>query len=131
MEEKFFYCDTCGNLAVMLLYSGVTPQCCGGDMTELAAQSTDAGREKHVPVIKSLTENEITISVGCYPHPMTANHYIQFVCLQTTNGVIMRRLSPNDSTDITLMFTGKPLAIYVYCNVHGLWCLGIKENCKI
>ena len=47
MEDRFFSCETCGNLVMMLIASGVTPVCCGEEMTELVAKSADEGKEKH------------------------------------------------------------------------------------
>ena len=41
MEDRFFSCETCGNLVMMLIASGVTPVCCGEEMTELVAKSAD------------------------------------------------------------------------------------------
>ena len=127
MEEKFFYCDSCGNLALLLIASGVVPECCGEEMTMLEAKSADDGHEKHVPVVQRLSANKISISIGSTPHPMTATHLIEFVCLQTTNGFVMRHLSAGDKPEVEMRFTGRPIAVYAYCNIHGLWHTNIKD----
>ena len=53
----------------------------------------------------------------------------EFVCLQTTEGFAVRHLKAGDDPKVVFRFTGKPIAVYAYCNVHGLWRLNIKDLC--
>lgn len=138
MEEKFLCCDSCGNMVLMLNDSGVEPECCGEVMTLLEAKTVDMGREKHLPVVAPLSNHEIKVTVGEQPHPMVANHLIEFVCLQTTDGIVVRKLSAGNPPEAVFRFTGVPLAVYAYCNVHGLWkaefkniCQGKETECKL
>ena len=130
MEENFFYCDSCGNLALMLIASGVTPECCGDEMTCLNAQSADEGREKHVPVVSVSADHELTVTVGSTPHPMVANHFIEFVCLQTTDSFVIHQLKAGEEPKAVLRFSGKPVAVFAYCNIHGLWRADISNMCQ-
>ena len=49
-------------------------------------------------------------------------HYIQFICLETENGVQIRYLKPGQEPKAEFALNGeKPVAVYEYCNLHGLW----------
>lgn len=121
MEERFFYCETCGNLLIAAIASGVIPYCCGDEMSLLTPNQTDGSGEKHLPCVDEVDEHRLRISVGSVLHPMTAEHSIRFVCLVTTEEVIIHYLSPDDSPVVELCFQGKPVCAYAYCNLHGLW----------
>ena len=129
MEERFFFCNSCGNLMIAAIASGVVPFCCGEEMVQLKANTTDMGKEKHVPVVTCVSEHSAKVTVGTDPHPMTTQHYIRFVCLETTKGIIIRYLNPGDAPEVCIHFDGKPVAVYAYCNVHGLWRGTIPKEC--
>ena len=113
-EQKFFICKHCGNLVGMIFSSGVPMVCCGEKMTELVANTTDAATEKHVTV---------TAVVGSVEHPMLPEHYIQWIYLLTTTGGHRTALQPGEAPKavFTLQDDEKPVAVYEYCNLHGLW----------
>ena len=49
-------------------------------------------------------------------------HYIQFICLETENGVQIKYLKPGQEPKAEFSLNGeKPVAVYEYCNLHGLW----------
>lgn len=111
METKFYFCPICGNLILKVNDSGVTPHCCGQAMTELIPNTSDGAGEKHVPVIKMVDDKTLRVEIGAQPHPMTAAHHIEFICVETPAGIQLRRLDQD-----------KPaVAAYAYCNLHGLW----------
>lgn len=121
-EQKFFICKHCGNLVGMIFSSGVPMVCCGEKMTELVANTTDAATEKHVPVV-TVEGNTVTAVVGSVEHPMLPEHYIQWIYLLTTTGGHRTALQPGEApkTVFTLQDDEKPVAVYEYCNLHGLW----------
>lgn len=124
MKTKFYLCETCGNLFTTTIDSGVNPQCCGHNMRELIAQTidNDAVGEKHVPVVTRVDDCTLRVEVGAMPHPMLNEHYIRFVYLETEHGGQLRQLQPDDAPVVE--FCGckdKPVAVYEYCSVHGLW----------
>lgn len=121
MEEKFFLCETCGNLMIAAIASGVVPYCCGDEMTRVQANTTDGSKEKHLPVFSFVSKHCMKVNIGSEPHPMTPNHNIRFVCLETDNGFAIRYLDEDDLPEVHICFTGRPIAIYAYCNIHGLW----------
>lgn len=128
MEERFYYCKSCGNLAFMAVASGVNPKCCGSDMQKLKANTSDGSMEKHVPEVDVVDKHNIKVRVGSAPHPMQDDHYIRFVCLETSMGGIIRYLEPGCEPEVCFCFKGKPKAVYAYCNIHGLWKKEMKED---
>ncbi len=98
-----------------------TPKCCGETMKELVAGATDGAHEKHVPVV-SVDGDKITVEVGAVAHPMMEAHYIQWIYLETENGGQIRYLKPEQEPKAVFDACGeKPVAVYEYCNLHGLW----------
>ena len=69
MDMKFFKCSHCGNIVAAVYESGAKVVCCGEEMKEMVANTTDAATEKHVPVVK-VDGNLVTVSVGSTTHPM-------------------------------------------------------------
>ena len=119
---KFYRCNVCGNIAIKLVDSGIPMVCCGQPMTEIVANTTDAAQEKHVPVV-TRNGDVVDIKVGSVPHPMTNEHYIQFIVLETEENTYIKELQPNDApeTKILLSKDKKIKAVYAYCNLHSLW----------
>lgn len=117
---RFFRCNHCGNITVKLVDSKVPVFCCGEAMQELTANSFDAAVEKHVPVVER-KDKEVLVSVGSVMHPMTPEHYINFIVLETENGFISKILSHTEEPKAMFMTNDKIVAVYEYCNLHGLW----------
>ena len=72
----FYRCEVCGNMVALLKIGGGTLTCCGQAMTKLEPNTTDASKEKHVPVI-TRENGKIKVSIGSVLHPMTLEHYIE------------------------------------------------------
>ena len=119
---KFYICKHCGNLVGMIHSSGAPITCCGDHMTELIPGSVDASLEKHVPVVE-VNGDTVTVKVGAAAHPMTEEHYIQWVYLHSENGGQRRCLAPGEEpkAEFKLVAGDKPVTVYAYCNLHGLW----------
>ena len=118
---KFYLCNHCKNLVAMVSDSGVNPFCCGQKMQELIPGTVDASVEKHLPVV-SVEDNEVKVAVGSVAHPMADEHYIEWIYLETCCGGQIKYLKPGDAPETTFIVNGqKPLAVYGYCNLHGLW----------
>ncbi len=122
MDIKFLRCSHCGNIVLFVEDKGTNVMCCGDNMKELVANTTDAAQEKHVPVY-SVEGTEVTVSVGSVLHPMLAEHYIQWVALQTTQGYQLKYLTPGTEPKVSFSITedDEVEAVYEYCNLHGLW----------
>ena len=122
MKQKFYLCAHCGNLITMVRDSGVPVHCCGEEMQEIVPGTTDAAQEKHVPVYQ-IEGNQVTVTVGSVEHPMTPEHYIEWICLQTKYGSQHRKLEPNSppSACFALCDGDAVEAVYAFCNLHSLW----------
>lgn len=119
---KFAICNHCGNIVTFVQDAGVKLVCCGEKMTELTANTTDAAQEKHVPVVE-VNGQEVKVTVGSTLHPMTEAHLIQWVALETKEGVQIKHLTHEQAPVATFAITAgdAPVAAYEYCNLHGLW----------
>lgn len=120
MATKFFKCALCGNVIEKVVDSGVSVVCCGEDMEELIPNTVEASGEKHVPVVTKIGENTIKVEVGSVPHPMLPEHHIAFIYVETEDGGIRVNLKDKPEA-IICTCTSKPIAVYEYCNLHGLW----------
>lgn len=123
---QVFKCDSCGSMVEVLHESGCDPVCCGAPMRALAENSTDAAKEKHVPVIEATSEGTL-VKVGSVAHPMEAEHYIEWIellVLASDGGVAAAYrafLKPGDKPEALFPVKGGRLAAREYCNKHGLW----------
>lgn len=122
MAERYFICEHCGNIIAMVEDRGVPVMCCGQKMTELIAGTTDAAVEKHVPVV-AVNGSKVTVTVGSVPHPMMDKHYIQWISVETNQGVQRKKLTPESEpkAEFALAEGETVEAVYAYCNLHGLW----------
>ena len=119
---KFYINRTTKEIIEVVLGKDTTFTSEGGEMVELKANSTDAAGEKHVPVI-TVDGNKVHVVVGSVIHPMTEEHSIQFIALETKQGVQRKALLPTDQpvADFVLAEGDEVVAAYEYCNLHGLW----------
>ncbi len=124
---KVFKCEKCGKMLMTMADSGCIPHCCGEEMTLLKANTTDGALEKHVPAVTA-EGAKVSAQVGEVEHPMLEAHYIQWIALETTNGVQVRYLKPGEKPTASFVLAEgeKAVAVYEYCNLHGLWK---KELC--
>ena len=103
--------------------SGVIPVCCGDQMTLLKCGTTDGALEKHVPVI-AVNGEKVIVSVGAQAHPMTSEHHIDWIVLETNKGFHVTYLNLIDGkaeVGFTLQKGENVVAAYEHCNLHGLW----------
>lgn len=130
MATKFFKCATCGNVVVKVVDSGITPFCCGAEMTEIVPGMTDGSMEKHLPVVEYLKDGSFKVRIGSQPHPMGQDHHICFIYLETEKGGHLKYLDLDKPAEavFTCCQDETPTAIYAYCNVHGLWKTELHAN---
>lgn len=120
MATKFFKCHHCGNVIVKVVDAKVPVVCCGEKMEELIPNTVDASGEKHVPVVTRLADDKIKVEVGSVAHPMLEEHHIAFVYVETKNGGVMVNLKDEPNAEI-MVPVDDVVAVYEYCNLHGLW----------
>lgn len=122
MKQRFLKCNHCGNIVAMVEDKGVPVMCCGQKMAEIIPGTVEASREKHIPVYK-VEGNKVFVTVGSVEHPMVAEHYIEWVSLQTKFGNQRKLLSAGNAPTVcfALCEGDEVEAVYAYCNLHGLW----------
>ena len=120
-KQKFFICEHCGNMVGLIKNEGVPLICCGEKMTELVANTAEASVEKHLPAV-TVSGDVINVQVGSTLHPMEEAHHIAFVYVETERGGQRKSLNVGETPAVSFCFTDdKPVAVYAYCNLHGLW----------
>ena len=115
----FYRCERCGNIVALVKKGGGTLSCCGQAMTKLEANSTDAAKEKHVPVV-TREGGRIKVAVGATLHPMLAEHFIEWIALAADGKVEIVYLKPGDEPKAEFAQAASG-TVYAYCNLHGLW----------
>lgn len=96
--------------------------CCGENMKDIYANSTDAAFEKHVPTYE-IKDGSIKVKVN---HVMEEEHFIEWICLKTGNKEEFVYFKPGE--EATCIFENASSGIlYSYCNKHGLWSQKIEK----
>ena len=124
---EFYKCAICGKI-VAIVKDGVPDTiCCGKPMTKLIPNTSDGAGEKHVPVAM-VEGNVLSVKVGAVEHPMTAEHHIEWIALETSLGNQRKMLKPIEKPEakFALLPGEKVKSVYEYCNLHGLWKLDMK-----
>ena len=119
---KFYICAHCGNIVAYVKNAGVPVMCCGEKMQELVPGTVDASVEKHLPVI-TVEGSTVTVRVGSVEHPMAAEHYIEWIALETKEGNQRKALVPGAKPQAVFALADgdSAVAAYAYCNLHSLW----------
>lgn len=126
-EKKFYICKHCGNMIGMIKSSGVNVVCCGDPMTELKPNTVEASQEKHLPVV-TVEGNIVKVKVGSVEHPMTEEHHIVWIYLETEQGGQRKKLAVGSKPEAEFALAGgdKVVGVYEYCNLHGLWLTKVE-----
>ena len=122
-------CKVCGLMVEELENpANNTPVCCGEKMTKLSCNTTDGALEKHVPQVSNYTtasngyKTGILVQVGSVSHPMSEDHYIEWIEVIDGNRVMRTKLAPGDKPEAFFEISShKGLIVRAYCNKHGLW----------
>ena len=121
MKTKFYVCSHCRNIAEMVYDTDIALYCCGDKMQELVPNTVEASGEKHIPAVK-VGDGVVEVNVGSVDHPMEEIHWIEWVQLVSDKGSYRKWLNPGEAPNVKFLLNGeKPLAVYAYCNLHGLW----------
>lgn len=93
----------------------------------LDSSTAEGAGEKHLPVVEK-NGNSITVKVGSVFHPMTQEHSIGWIFLETKLGGQLIRLKPDEDPvgEFLLSDKDEAVAAYAYCNLHGFWKTEVK-----
>ena len=120
-HHRFYLCKKDGTLLGVIHDGGGELLCCGQPMQELIANTAEGAQEKHLPV-SQVDGNVLQVSVGSTHHPMSQEHAIRWVYLQTQRGGQLKYLQPDEAPQVHFTLDqDKAIALYAYCNLHGLW----------
>lgn len=129
MDILYYFCSICGKLITVVKNSGTPTICCGEVMKLLKPNTEDGAFEKHVPVVKQ-EDDILTVYVGETPHPMTEEHFIEWILVQTNHGIFKKHLSPSDNPVAKFKMEKDEtfLNAFAYCNIHKLWKYPVMKN---
>lgn len=97
-------------------------ECKKAGFTVLDSSTAEGAGEKHLPVVERDGE-KLTVKVGSVFHPMTQEHSIGWIFLETRLGGQFAKLSPDKEpmAEFVLAKGDQAVAAYAYCNLHGFW----------
>ena len=120
-KQKFFICNTCNNMVGLIKDEGPPMVCCGDEMEELIPNTVEASAEKHLPAV-TVNGGSVNVQIGSVPHPMEDGHNISFVFVETSCGGQRKKLAVGAAPTVSFsLVDDTPVAVYAYCNLHGLW----------
>jgi len=113
--KQIYKCEICGNIVEVVHEGAGQLVCCGKPMTLQEENTTDAATEKHVPII-----NGKTVTIGSIEHPMTQEHYIEWIEATAESGEVCKKFLNPDEEPVA-EFPFEPVSAREFCNLHGLW----------
>lgn len=122
MSERYriFKCESCGSLVESLFDGGGPVTCCGKPPVLQVANTVDAAKEKHVPVIEKISGG-YKVKVGSVAHPMEEKHYIMWIELLDGDVCLRKFLKPGQTPEAEFKTDAAKVTAREYCNLHGLW----------
>jgi superoxide reductase len=118
---EIYKCNVCGNIVEVVHEGAGELVCCGQPMQLMKENTTDAAKEKHVPVITE-QDGGIKVTVGSVAHPMEDKHYIEWIQVVLPDGRSYRQfLKPGQSPEAIFAALNSSGMAREYCNLHGLW----------
>jgi len=120
-RSEIYKCEICGNMVDVIHGGPGGLVCCGQTMRLLIENTTDASREKHVPVVE-LKADGVKVVVGSAAHPMEDKHYIEWIELSAGKETYRQYLSPGQAPEAFFpVDPTRPISVREYCTLHGLW----------
>ncbi len=122
MAEKLqvYKCEKCGNMVELVRVGGGQLTCCGQAMILLTENTTDAAKEKHVPVVEK-TGSGFKVTVGSIAHPMEEKHFIEWIELLADGKAYRQFLKPGEKPEAVFDIAARQATAREFCNLHGLW----------
>ena len=118
--KQVYKCNVCGNMVEIVHAGPGKLVCCNQPMELLSENTTDAATEKHVPVIEKV-DSGYKVAVGSVAHPMTDEHFIEWIELIADSKVYRQHLTPADKPEAFFPVDAAKVTAREYCNLHGLW----------
>ena len=119
-RNEVYRCAVCGNIVEVLHAGAGTLTCCGQPMKLMKENTVDAATEKHVPVIEKI-DGGYKVKVGSVEHPMTEEHYIEWIELVEGDKVQRKHLKPGEKPEAVFYTDSTDVYAREYCTLHGQW----------
>ena len=114
LKGHFYRCPMCGNLNYSAGEGAFS--CCGNTLLPLLAQKAPEG--EHLLKVQKM-EQDYYVHLQ---HPMTKEHYIMWIALETDDELILKQLKPEDEPKAEFVVDeNKKITAFAYCNLHSLW----------
>ena len=117
---QIYKCEVCGNIVEVLHEGKGELVCCGQPMKVFTANTVDAAKEKHVPVIEKVAGG-LKVKVGTVSHPMEEKHFIEWIEIIADGKAYRQFLQPGDNPEAIFSIEADQITARAYCNIHGLW----------
>jgi superoxide reductase len=118
--NQIYKCNICGNIVEVVHAGAGELVCCGQPMVLQVENTVDAAKEKHIPV-KEIIGDKVVVKIGTVEHPMTAEHYIEWVEVVTKARVYRKTFTPGEKPFAEFDIQEEVIEVRAYCNLHGLW----------
>ena len=118
--NQVYKCEVCGNIVEVVHASTGQLVCCGQPMKHFVENTTDAAKEKHVPVVEKI-DGGFKVKVGSVSHPMEEKHYIEWIEVIADKKTYRQFLKPGEAPEAVFSITADQIIAREYCNLHGLW----------
>lgn len=119
-RNEVYKCNVCGNI-VEILHAGVGKLvCCDQPMKLMTENTTDAAKEKHVPVVEKVAGG-VKVTVGSVAHPMEEKHYIEWIEVIADGKIYRQYLALGQAPEAVFPIEAASITAREYCNLHGLW----------
>jgi len=122
-RNDVFKCEVCGHIIEVLHEGKGELVCCNQPMKRLTENTTDAAKEKHVPVVEKVAGG-IKVTVGSVAHPMEEKHYIEWIEMMADDKIYWKFLKPGDAPEVEFKVKVddiNKIQAREYCCIHGLW----------
>ncbi len=119
-RNSVYKCSVCGQMVQILKGTESPLHCCGKPMNLLKENTTEAAVEKHIPVIEKI-DGGYRVFVGEVEHPMSAEHFIEWIELIVGDDTYAHYLKPGEKPEAFFMTDAAKVSARAYCNLHGLW----------
>ncbi|MFT9057506.1 MAG: desulfoferrodoxin family protein [Ethanoligenens sp.] len=145
-DRMIFRCNACEDYVIESKDGDSYLDCCGRSRVKLAVNSTDASLEKHLPVLEQV-DGKLVVHVGKTAHPMSAEHFIDWIGLEIDGVLHSTILKPGEaaravfepasflqedtsgkmtrphkeSATASWSLKNRKVTVYAHCNLHGLW----------
>ena len=121
-RTQVYKCLICGQTIEVLTGGAGVLVCCNQPMKLMKDNTSDGATEKHVPVVEDNGKGGCRVKVGSVAHPMTPEHFIEWIEVINGNYVNRKYLKPGDAPEAEFYVPYRPgLVVREFCNLHGLW----------